>query len=139
MRVYPPLEHRRALAEGYIDGCQSAGLDLSQFTRTSVDEVVFDMEVGVVMRVLWISLWIKRLDASQAFVETILREYCWKAYRVLARAKTDPRLHQKVLERGTHQVVPGGLSMAIRLAFWATCSQLCLWLPSRPRCLRKKS
>lgn len=55
---YPSREHRRAAAQAYIDAVGPE--ECSKWTRNTADEVVYDMEKGMVMRLLWfatVSRW----------------------------------------------------------------------------------
>ena len=55
---YPTLENRRACAQAYIDATPADVL--AKCTRTSVDEVVYDMEVGQLLRDAFIAVIVPR-------------------------------------------------------------------------------
>ncbi len=112
-KKYPSLANRRALAEGYIEGCRSAGVEWSGLTRCSVDEVVLDMEAGLLMRSLWISTIMTTMFPKLGWAVPIVREGVSRAADVLEHARTDEALRKEVLEKGSARIVGKGYAIGI--------------------------
>lgn len=112
-RKYPSLTNRRALAQGYIDGCKNAGVDMTTLGRCTVDEVVLDMEAGLLMRSLWVSTVTTTLAPKMGWVVNILREGVSRASDVLEQAKTDELARQKILEKGSARTVGKGFAIGM--------------------------
>ena len=102
-KVYPTFEVRRALASGYIQACRVAGVP--EAAAADVDDVVFDMEVGLLLRMLWISTIVTTLSSWLGFMRETIRETCVRAERKLTEAKTNPELRKQILEKGVLEVV----------------------------------
>lgn len=118
-RKYPPLASRRALAEGYIEGCRRAGVDLGSLRRCDVDDVVLDMEAGLLMRGLWVSTVTTTVAPNMGWVVGIIREGVSRAADALVRARADDALRQKILEKGAASTVGKGfaIGMMVRAMF----------------------
>ena len=112
-RKYPPLASRRALAEGYVDGCRRAGMDLAKFRRCDVDDVVLDMEAGLLMRGLWVSTVTTTIAPRMGWVVDIIRAGVGRAANALERARTDDELRQRILEKGSAAIVGKGFVVAL--------------------------
>ena len=114
-KKYPSLANRRAMAAGYIEGCRLAGFDSTSLGRCSVDEVVLDMEVGLLMRGLWLSTIMTTLFPHLGWVVEIVREGVSRAAGQLDRARSDERLREKILQKGSAGVVGKGFAVRLML------------------------
>ena len=112
-KKYPSLTNRRAMASGYIEGCRLAGFDSTSLGRCGVDDVVLDMEVGLLMRGLWVSTITTTLFPHLGWVVEIIREGVSRAADQLERARSDGGLREKILQKGSAGVV--GKRFAVRL------------------------
>ena len=100
-KKWPMLEIRRAAATAYIENTPADVL--AGCTRTTVDEVVIDMEAGMLMRTAFIALVLPGFLPGQMGV-TISKWLCEtrikKAAEVLQRCATDSALAERVLREG---------------------------------------
>jgi len=102
--MYPSLAQRRRVAKAYLEGM----VGVRGVTRTEIDEIVFDMEVGVAIRsnffaVLMIPLGLNR--ASCGYAGWVFVYYAKQYLNIFEAAKTDAHLKQRVLEQGAEGVV----------------------------------
>ena len=105
---YPSLPNRRALAEGYLSACAASGLNASQFSGHEVDEVVLAMEVGLLIRSLWLSTIMTTVFPKYRFVVPIFRAGLDRAANLIAKAKDNSTLREQILVRGSSQVIGKG-------------------------------
>ena len=99
------LDQRRSMAQAYIDQMGDAAKD---FTRNTVDEVVYDMEIGNMMRTVQ---FMCPITAPLNFNVTPLR-LGWQflhlgkaGFNLLEKAKTDDSTKQAIMEKGLAQIV----------------------------------
>jgi len=110
---YPSLESRRAAAQAYLD---TVGEIANDFERNTVDDIVFDMEKGVVCRITWLSIivpLIYQIPAEQPRFNT----YCMltaaaNGAKLLAKAGSDAELKQEIMEKGIIQVATKGYKIS---------------------------
>ena len=106
---YPTLASRKLVAKSYIDTLGEAVT--GQFKRAPVDEVVFDMEIGVVLRLLWMVHIMTPFgfNSQPKCTGWGCLYFAKAATDILAKAATDAALTQKVLELGVCGVVAEAL------------------------------
>ena len=114
-KKYPPLSNRRALAEGYLSVCVASGLDVTQFSDHEVDDIVLAMETGLLIRSLWLSTIMATVFPRYRWVVPILREGIARAAKLIAQAKYDESLREKVLMRGSSSLVGKGFVLPLLL------------------------
>ena len=129
-KFFPPLENRRAIAQGYIDACAKAGVGPG-LRRAAVDDVVFDMEVGNLMRALWLCTCLRPLAKDKAYMLPTFFEWVDGATQVLEMAQKNPELRQKVVEFGVlHEeccklTVPGMKGKFLKKVLQKLCCCCC--------------
>ena len=114
-KKYPPLSNRRALAEGYLSVCVASGLNVTQFSGHEVDDIVLAMETGLLIRSLWLSTIMTTVFPRYRWVVPILREGIARVAKLIARAKYDESLREKVLMRGSSSLVGKGFVLPLLL------------------------
>ena len=94
---WPTLENRRACAQAYIDATPADVL--AKCTRTSVDEVVYDMEVGQLLRDAFIAFCRRKQDASKWIVNDRMK----KILAITRKGLKEKPIEEKILESGARQ------------------------------------
>ena len=112
---YPTLSNRRALADGYLGACSESGFDVTQFSHHELDDVVLAMEVGLLLRSLWLSTIMSTVFPSYRWVVPILRSGIGRAAKLIGEAKYDDSVREQLLKRGSSQMI--GKSFVIPLLF----------------------
>jgi hypothetical protein len=108
---YPSLASRRLVAQAYLDGLGPEVV--AQYTRTSVDDIVYDMEIGVVLRgaaLAVLGVGIDELGYGQPLYwgwQFALYTKC--GLNILDNAKSDATLKQRVLEEGLTMIITNEL------------------------------
>lgn len=98
----------------------------ADFSRNSVDEVVFDMEVGRAMRGYWLTCLLIMFLGPRAGYDApmfLVWKYLWNAKMMidlLTKAKSDPDLQAAILEKGIdgYIVDDGGDVQDVPASFW---------------------
>ena len=101
---WPPLENRLVAARAYIDATPKDVV--AACTRTSPEEVVFDMEAGSVMRDVFTALTIPFFvpgGKGNEISHWLVSDRITKSLDVLERARSDEATLKKVLEQGARQ------------------------------------
>ena len=112
-KKYPPLASRRAMAQGYRDACIASGIDVTEFQESDIDDIVLGMEVGLLIRSLWLSTIMTTLFPQYRWVVPILREGLARAAKLLIQAKTDTGLREKILLNGSSKSVGKGFAVPL--------------------------
>merc|ERR1712093_828098 len=98
---WPPLDHRKARAQAYIDATPPEVV--AQCSRTSIEEVVLDMEAGALMRDAFHVIIFPFL-VKGAHGEEIAKWFCeeriMKCLACLEEAKSSDTVRQKILKDG---------------------------------------
>lgn len=99
--TYPSLASRRLVVKHYLESLA----DASSFTQ-DIDDVVYDMEVGGMYRMLFCIpiLAILGLNGSPANVSWALLHYVRCATNIFEKCKTDADLKKNVIEQGIAKV-----------------------------------
>lgn len=106
---YPTLASRRLVAQAYLDGL--GGDVVGKYKRTSVDELVYDMEIGAACRWHWLAPAAVALGFNSAPICLGWHSlyYAKAATEIFESANTDAALKQKVLEQGVSAIITAAL------------------------------
>lgn len=99
--AYPSLESRRLLVATYLEA-----LGDPEFSKTNVDDMVFDLEVGGMIRILWAGavLAVLGFNNSPVHLGFAFLHYTKAAVNIFEQCKKDSTLKKKVLEEGVAKV-----------------------------------
>jgi len=123
-RPYPPLESRRAAARAYIATCPPEVL--SACSRTDVDEVVYDMEIGRLFWMLRIAGIVKHF--KMGFIHPLIIDTIQRSIPLLQRGKkTDLNLQQRILQKGVTSAATNCASISFTICKLLQCCLCCGW------------
>ncbi|KAL9191276.1 hypothetical protein ACHAXT_000982 [Thalassiosira profunda] len=99
--AYPSLESRRLLVATYLEA-----LGDPEFSKTNVDDEVFDLEVGGMIRILWAGavLAVLGFNNSPVHLGFAFLHYTKAAVNIFEQCKKDSVLKKKVTEEGVAKV-----------------------------------
>ena len=102
---WPSYEMRASFAQSYIDTMPEEVI--SNFSRTSVDEVIFDLEIGCVMRDLYLGMVIPMIFPpiiGKWVSQYLVNERVIKCTNVLIEARNNEQIRNDVLKHGIRHV-----------------------------------
>ena len=94
---------------------KSLNINVTQFSGHEVDDIVLAMETGLLIRSLWLSTIMTTVFPRYRWVVPILKDGIARAAKLIARAKYDESLREKVLMRGSSSLVGKGFVLPLLL------------------------
>lgn len=99
--TYPSLKSRRLVVTSYLEA-----LGDDELCKTAVDDILYDMEIGAMIRVLWVApiLGVLGYNNAPAHGGWAYLHYSRAGCNIFEKCKADKELKQRVIEEGVAKI-----------------------------------
>lgn len=97
----PPLEHRQEMARSYLEAIGAE--EAAQWERQGVDDILFDMEIGRLLRECFLAAFLAPIPACGEFSKNAVTVIEIEL-GMLEAAQSDAELREKILVHGLSEV-----------------------------------